>query len=54
MYIRLRVYNSGSQLKKKWNFQGYSRKTHVGFPLVLVFDLMEFPQGVRSFQNFQG
>ena len=27
------------QLKKKWNFQGCSRKTHVEFPWVLVFGL---------------
>ena len=31
--------NSRGQLKKKWNFQEYSRKTHMKFPWVLIFDL---------------
>ena len=33
--------NSKGQLKKKWNFQGCSRKTHLKFPWVLVFLTLE-------------
>ena len=32
-------WNSRGQLKMKWNFQQWSRKIHVEFPLVLVFCL---------------
>ena len=31
--------NSRGQLKKKWDFQGYSRKTHVEFSWVLDSDI---------------
>ena len=52
--------NSRGQLKKKWKFQGYSRKTNGEFPWVLVLDFgiskgkgvshkfAEFP-GVKAF-----
>ena len=45
---------SRSQLKKKWNFQGYSSKTHLEFPWVLVFDL-GIAKGCHTIlQNFKG
>ena len=46
--------NSRVQLKKKWNFQGCSRKTHVKFPLVLIFDFGISKECHTILQNFQG
>ena len=46
--------NSSGQLKKKWNFQGCSRKTHVKFPWVLIFDLGISKECHTILQNFQG
>ena len=38
--IKERAYwNSRGQLKKKWNFQQWSRKNHAEFPSVLLFRL---------------
>ena len=46
---------SWGQLKKKWNFHGCSRKTHVEFPWVLVFDLRISTKGVsHNFSEFIG
>ena len=46
--------NSRGQLKKKWNFQGWSRKNHMEFPWVLVFCL-ENSNGCNTILwNFQG
>ena len=38
--------NFRGQLKKRWNFQGCSRKTHVEFTLFLVFGLGIFRGGL--------
>ena len=47
--------NSRSQLKKKWNFQGCSRKTDSGISLSLGFWRWNFQNGYRphNLQNFQ-
>ena len=46
--------NSMNWSKKKWNFQGCSRKTHVEFPWALVFDL-GISKGCHTIlQTFQG
>ena len=46
--------NSRGQLKKKWNFQGHSRKTHAEeFPWVLVFNLGIFKECHIILLNFQ-
>ena len=46
--------NFRSQLKKKRNFQGWSRKNHVEFPWVLIFDL-GISKGCHTvLQNYQG
>ena len=45
---------SRGQLKKKWNFQGRSRKTHLEFPWVLVFDLGIAKGRHTILQNFKG
>ena len=42
------------QLKKKWNFQGCSRKTHVEFPWDLVFDLETCKGCHKILQKFWG
>ena len=44
---------SRDQLKKKLNFQGCSRKTHVEFPWDLVFDL-ETSKGCQYFAEVLG
>ena len=44
--------NSSRQLKKKWNFPGWSRY-HDEFPWVLVFGLGIFKGCHTIFQNFQ-
>ena len=42
------------QLKKKWNFQGQSRKNHVEYPWVFVFGF-EIPKGCNTILwNFYG
>ena len=46
--------NSRGKLKKKWKFQGNSRKSHVEFPLLLVFDLGISKACHTILQNFQG
>ena len=46
--------NSRGTLKKKWDFQGCSRKSHLEFPWVLVFDL-GISKGCHTIlQNFRG
>ena len=45
--------NSRGQLKKKSNFHGYSRKTHVEFPWILVFDLRISKECNTILQNYQ-
>ena len=45
--------NSRGQLKKKWKFQGCSRKTNAEFPWVLVFDLGIAKWCHTNLQNFQ-
>ena len=40
--------NSRGHIKKKWNFQGCWRKTHVEFPRVLSFDV-RISKGVTQF-----
>ena len=46
--------NSRCQLKKKWKFQGCSRKTNVEFPWVSVFDFGISKGCHTNSQNFQG
>ena len=47
--------NSWGQLKKKkWKFQGCSRKTNAEFPWVLVFDFGISKGCHTNLQNFQG
>ena len=46
--------NSRGELKKKWNLKGCSRKTHLKFPWVLVFDLGIFKDCHTVLHNFQG
>ena len=45
--------NSRSQLKKMWNFQGHSRKIHVEFPWLLVFNFGVSKRCPIILQNFQ-
>ena len=57
VYIEKKAYgNCGAQLKKKLNFQGCSKKSHVEIPWVLVFDL-GISKGchtiLQNFQDFQ-
>ena len=46
--------NCRGQLKNKWYFQGFSRKTHVKFPWVLAFDLGVSRRCHTILQNLQG
>ena len=46
--------NSGGQLKKKWNFQGCSRKTRVEFLWILVFGVGISKVCHTVLQSFQG
>ena len=38
IYWKNRIWRFWGSIKKKWNFQGWSRKSHVEFEWVLVFD----------------
>ena len=46
--------NLGGQLKKKWDFQECSRKTHVHFLWILVFDFGSSKGCNTILLNFQG